>query len=72
MAAREGGHRPFCAAHHVSRSSVPLHSALLVSVLLAVAASAVVASKLKARRRCANLKVSGGRKSLVMNLFGRS
>jgi len=44
---------------------------LLVAVVLAVAA-AVVVSKLKARRRYANLKVSGGRKSLVMNLFGRS
>ncbi len=60
------------ATHQVSRASVPLHSALLVSVVLAVAAAVVVASRLKARRRFANLKVSGGRKSLVMNLFGRS
>ncbi len=51
-------------------SSVSLHSALLVAVA-AVVATVTIAWNLKARRRYANLKVSGGRKSLVMNLFDR-
>jgi hypothetical protein len=47
-------------------------SALLPVVVLAVAAVAI-ASKVYARRRAAaKLKVSGGRKSLVLNVFGRS
>ena len=54
------------------RASVPLHPALLFPIVLAVAVAVTIASmKLKARRRYANLKVSGGRKALVMNLFNR-
>jgi hypothetical protein len=45
--------------------------ALLLAVALAVAAG-TTAWKIRARRRAAELKVSGGRKALVMNLFGRS
>jgi hypothetical protein len=41
-----------------------------VVVVLAVAAAAI-ASKVHARRRAAKVKVSGGRKSLAMNLFDR-
>jgi hypothetical protein len=41
-------------------------------VLVAVAAVVTIANKLKTRRRYAKLKVSGGRKSLALNLFGRS
>ncbi|HEX9400818.1 MAG TPA: hypothetical protein VF912_11975 [Anaeromyxobacter sp.] len=43
---------------------------MLVAVA-AVVATVTIAWNLKARRRYANLKVSGGRKSLVMNLFDR-
>jgi hypothetical protein len=45
-------------------------SALLPVVVLAGAAL-VIASKVHARRRAAKLKVSGGRKALVLNLFDR-
>jgi hypothetical protein len=48
-----------------------VNSALLVSVL-AVAAILTIAFKLKARRRYAKMKVSGGRKALALNLFNRS
>ncbi|HEX9309085.1 MAG TPA: hypothetical protein VF894_16440 [Anaeromyxobacter sp.] len=49
-----------------------MHPALLFPIVLAVAVAVTIASmKLKARRRYANLKVSGGRKALVMNLFNR-
>lgn len=48
-----------------------MHSALLVAAL-AVAATVTVAVKLKARRRYAKMKVSGGRKALALNLFNRS
>jgi hypothetical protein len=47
--------------------SVPV----LPIVVLAVAA-VVVASKVRARRQAAKLRVSGGRKSLVLNLFDRA
>ena len=50
---------------------VPLNVSLLAVVVLAVSAM-VIASRARARRRAANLKVSGGRKSLVMNLFRRA
>jgi hypothetical protein len=43
---------------------------LLPAVALAVAA-VVLAAKLRARRRAAKVKVSGGRKALVLNLFER-
>lgn len=71
MAAREGSR---CLFRATPGASVPLHYALLVSVVLAVAAAAAfsIASKVRARRRYAELKVSGGRKALAMNLFGRS
>jgi hypothetical protein len=42
--------------------------ALLVLVALGLVA-AVVSSKVVARRRYAKLKLSGGRKSLALNLF---
>jgi hypothetical protein len=48
-----------------------VNSALLVSVL-AVAVILMIALKLKARRRYAKMKVSGGRKALALNLFNRS
>jgi hypothetical protein len=48
-----------------------VNSALLVSVL-AVAVVLMIALKLKARRRYAKMKVSGGRKALALNLFNRS
>jgi len=48
-----------------------VHVALVPIVILAVAAVAIGA-KVHARRRAAKLNISGGRKSLVMNLFGRS
>jgi hypothetical protein len=41
-------------------------------VVIAAVAAVAIASKVHARRRAARLNVSGGRKSLVMNLFGRS
>ncbi len=41
-------------------------------VVIAVAAVAIASKVVHARRRAAKLNVSGGRKSLVMNLFGRS
>jgi hypothetical protein len=44
---------------------------VLPVVLLAVAA-VVVGSKLYTRRRASKLRVSGGRKSLVLNLFDRA
>jgi hypothetical protein len=47
-------------------------AALLPIVALAVAAAVVIGSKVQARRRAARVKVSGGRKSLVLNVFGRS
>ena len=65
MAARPGGHRHF---RHPGASVDVLVVAL---VLLAVAVAAVVL-RARARRRTERLKMSGGRKSLVMNLFGRS
>lgn len=46
-------------------------AALLPAVVLAVGALAV-GLKVHARRRAANTRVSGGRKSLVLNLFDRS
>jgi hypothetical protein len=46
-------------------------SAVLPVVVLAVAA-VVIASKAYARRRAAKVKVSGGRKALVLNLFDRA
>lgn len=46
-------------------------AALLPVIVVAVGALAV-GLKVHARRRAARLKVSGGRKSLVMNLFDRS
>lgn len=45
-------------------------SASFVAVL-AVAAALTIAVKLKARRRYARMKVSGGRKALALNLFNR-
>lgn len=42
----------------------------LFVVLLAVAAVAI-ASKIHARRRAAKVKISGGRKSLALNLLDR-
>jgi hypothetical protein len=44
---------------------------VLPVVLLAVAA-VVVGAKLHARRQASKLRVSGGRKSLVLNLFDRA
>jgi hypothetical protein len=44
---------------------------LFPAVVLAVAAVFVV-SRMRARRRLERLKVSGGRKSLALNLFDRS
>jgi hypothetical protein len=43
----------------------------LVAFAVVAVAVAGVASRARARRRAASLKVSGGRRSLVMNLFGR-
>jgi multisubunit Na+/H+ antiporter MnhC subunit len=54
----------------ITRASDPLHSALLVSAVV-VAAAVAIATKLRARRRYAKQKVSGGRKALVLNLFDR-
>jgi hypothetical protein len=45
-------------------------SVLLPLVALAVAA-VVIGAKVHARRRAARVKVSGGRKALVLNLFER-
>jgi hypothetical protein len=45
-------------------------SAVLPAVVLTVAA-VVIASKVRTRRRAAKVKVSGGRKALVLNLFDR-
>ena len=67
MAASAGGHRLFRC--HLARS--PVNIALLPIVVLAVVAVAGVASRVHACRRAAILKLSGGRKSLVLNLFGR-
>ncbi len=64
-------------AAHTGRPSSFLHQefpmdvVLVALAVLAVAAAARV-SQVRAQRRVASLKVSGGRKSLVMNLFGRS
>jgi hypothetical protein len=46
-------------------------AAVLPVVVLAVVAVAAAFSKVQARRRAAALKLSGGRKALVQNLFGR-
>jgi hypothetical protein len=43
---------------------------VLPAVVLA-AAAVFVATKVHARRRAGRLKLSGGRKSLVLNLFDR-
>ncbi len=48
-----------------------MNAAVVALVVVAVVA-VVVASQARARRRASELKVSGGRKSLAMNLFGRS
>jgi hypothetical protein len=45
-------------------------AAVLPVVVLAVAA-VVIARKVHARRRGARVKLSGGRKALVLNLFRR-
>jgi hypothetical protein len=45
-------------------------AAVLPLVVLAVA-PVVIARKVHARRRAARVKVSDGRKALVLNLFGR-
>jgi hypothetical protein len=58
------GSRPF----QIERS---VNSALPVVVVLAVAATVTIAVRIRARRRYARLRVSGGRKSLVLNLFER-
>jgi hypothetical protein len=49
-----------------------VHLALLITILAVVAALLTAVVKLKARRRYAKMKVSGGRKALAMNLFRRS
>ncbi|MFY3744850.1 hypothetical protein [Anaeromyxobacter sp. PSR-1] len=41
-------------------------------VVVAAAGTLIVVHKLRERRRWANVKASGGRKSLVLNLFDRS
>ncbi|ACL65002.1 conserved hypothetical protein [Anaeromyxobacter dehalogenans 2CP-1] len=40
-------------------------------VVVAAAGTVIVVHKLRERRRWANVKASGGRKSLVLNLFDR-
>lgn len=44
---------------------------MLVALAVLAVAGAAVASQVRARRRASSLKLSGGRKSLVTNLFGR-
>ncbi len=44
---------------------------LLLPIVVLAGAAVAIASKVRARRRAAKVKVSGGRKSLVMNLFDR-
>jgi hypothetical protein len=43
----------------------------VVALVVVAVASLAMAWKARARRRTASLKISGGRKSLMQNLFGR-
>lgn len=45
---------------------------LVVALVVLAVAAATVVLRARARRRVETLKMSGGRKSLVTNLFGRS
>ncbi len=54
-----------------SGPGVPLNLALVALVVVIIAAVAI-GSQVRARRRAEMSKVSGGRKSLVMNLFDRA
>jgi hypothetical protein len=44
----------------------------LVALAVVALVSVAMASQARARRRAASLKISGGRKSLVRNLFDRA
>jgi hypothetical protein len=44
----------------------------IVAVVVVAVGSVAMAWKARARRRTASLKISGGRKSLVQNLFDRA
>jgi hypothetical protein len=48
-----------------------LNAATLLPVVVLAVAAVVIARKVQARRRAAKVKVSGGRKALVLNLFER-
>jgi hypothetical protein len=48
-----------------------VNAAIVLPVVALAVAAVVLASKLRARRRAAKVKVSGGRKALVLNLFER-
>ncbi len=43
-----------------------------MAVVVLAVVSVAMAAQSRARRRAANLKISGGRKSLVRNLFNRA
>ena len=67
MAAPPGGRRLFRSFHH--RGPVPLP--LVLAAAAAVAVVVVMAARVRARGRDELQKISGGRKSLVSNLFKR-